>query len=297
MSLRKLFRTGLGFAAAALFALAPSLAAAAPPLWAVKDENSTIYLFGTVHLLPEGTQWRTPAYDKAYAEAQAVWLETPVGESPEARQAMESLIVDYGYDFEHKLSKRLSRKDYARVTAALKPLGMDKKTLEGMRPWLAGLMITFSGYMEQGLSPEAGADQQIETASAETGKPLRYFETNEEQIRFFADLSPEAELQFLNDVLEEMDTGAEAAQAMTDAWVAGSESEMVALFVEAMRHERPELYEAILRGRNHRWAETLEREMRGEGVAIVNVGAAHMVGEDGLPALMKARGFTVERVQ
>ena len=117
----------------------------------------------------------------------------------------------------------------------------------------------------------------------------------------FASLSNAAEVQYLSDVIRERRrprlTLAAPGESLRQAWMDGDMERLAPGLVGDMRRENPSLYDALLRRRNLAWTDTLVRQMAGSGVELVNVGALHLVGEDGLPALLQARGFEVTRVQ
>jgi uncharacterized protein YbaP (TraB family) len=146
----------------------------------------------------------------------------------------------------------------------------------------------------------AGLDARSEA------KSVRVFETLEDQARVFASLSEPAEVLYLTDVIHERAakrprltiSRRPSPRTLEQAWLAGDLARLGAGLVDGMRVENPGLYEALLRRRNQAWAAALAKEMdQGSGVELVNVGALHMVGEDGLPALLRARGYEVVRVQ
>lgn len=270
-------------------------ALAAPALWAVRDADSTIYLFGTMHVLTDEADWRTPAYDKALADSMVVWFETDVEADPEA---LAPLLVRYGFDFQTPLSKKVSPATMAAVREALKAFPGPPAVIDAMQPWTAGLMVQLAPMMGGEFSGEAGADATLSRDARARGRTIRYFETAEEQVRFFADLPQAVQIQFLEDSLEGAGLGeGENLASMQAGWIEGDVQAFGAALTTAMRDERPELYNALIRGRNQAWAAVLAGEMRGSGVQMVNVGALHLVGQDGLVVLLRKRGFVVERVQ
>jgi uncharacterized protein YbaP (TraB family) len=131
-------------------------------------------------------------------------------------------------------------------------------------------------------------------------KTVKVFETLEDQARMFAGLPEPAEVRYLTDAIHDRTPHLARRgelKSLEEAWMNGDLARVGASLVDAMRTENPALYEALLKRRNLAWAQTLSAEMRTPGVSLVNVGALHMVGDDGLPALMRARGFSVRRVQ
>ncbi len=284
-------------AIAALFTLAWSgFAHAAPAMWVVRDADSEIYLFGTMHMLGADADWRTAAYDGAYARARAVWFETDVDASPDD---VSKLMATYGVDPDRTLTQKLS----PQAIKALKPLLRRRPTslaaIDHLRPWAAAMMLQVLPMTRQGLTVTAGADAAVthEAKAEGPAKTVRTFESLEDQVRIFAGLPEAVEVQYLEDVIGGRDQANGNPAALQAAWLAGDIQTLGGGLVGAMKSERPALYDALLKRRNLAWADAIAKEMAGSGVELVNVGALHMVGDDGLPALLAARGFKVERVQ
>ncbi|MDP1737526.1 MAG: TraB/GumN family protein [Caulobacter sp.] len=270
-------------------------ALAAPALWAVKDRDSTIYLFGTMHVLSDEADWRTPAYDRALTDSTVVWFETDVDADP---KTIAPLLIRYGFDFHTPLSEKVSPETMAAVRKALKAFPGPPSVIDTMQPWTAGLMIQLAPAMGGDFSGEAGADSVLNKEARANGQTVRYFESAEQQVRFFADLPQGVQVQFLEDSLEGSALGAgDDLEEMQAGWIEGDLQAFGSALTAAMRDERPELYDALIRGRNLLWTGVIAQEMRGSGVQMVNVGALHLVGQDGLVVLLRKRGFVVERVQ
>jgi len=280
---------------------AATAAGAAPALWLVKNERSQIYLFGTLHALPRGAAWRTPAFDAAYAQAKTVWFEAPLDEVDP--RAFSDFVAEHGVDPDQPLSRKLS----PRALAALERQA-DLSEVDHLRPWAAALMLSMQPSpgtsARGGATVAAGADLMLIRAARRGGKTVRTFETLEDQAWIFAGLSEDAEVRYLTDVIRErtprprLALWRRAPEDLFTAWLDGDLARTGRALVGGMKAGNPALYDALLRRRNQAWAELIAREMAaGDGVELVNVGALHMVGDDGLPALMKARGFEVVRVQ
>lgn len=269
-------------------------AVAAPPIWSVSDADSTIYLFGTMHLLSDKADWQTPVLKKAMAEASDVWFETEI--APDENAAM-LLFSRYGLDPANPLSKRLKPEVLTKVKAAFAAEDLPFERADIMRPWAAAMMISVMPAMKSGFSNEGGADATLDREAKAQGKTIKAFNSMEEQIRFLADLPAEVENQFLEDILSEADTDEDQSEAMQQAWLDGDVNALGPMILKEMKEQRPQLYSVLITGRNNQWVDMLTERMKGKGVTMVNVGALHMVGDEGLPALLAARGFRVERVQ
>lgn len=288
-------RAALAAMGAAAALATTGAAQAAPAMWVVRDADSEIFLFGTMHALKPGADWRTPAYEAAYQKAEAVWFEAVV--DPIEPGVISDLVERYGVDREQPLSSRLSPRQRRDLEAVLAEGELTIAKIDHLRPWAAALVLSMQPVRGGGASVEAGADMIVTRQAREAQKPIRAFETMEDQVRMFAGLPPEVELQYLLDVIAERRGRGVRKGSHADAWIRGDVTRLGKGVVGAMQSDMPQFYDALLKRRNHAWAEALSAQMAGEGVQLVNVGALHLLGDDGLPALMKARGYQVERIQ
>lgn len=290
------WRGRAALAAAALGALlAGAPAQAAPAMWVVRDADSEIFLFGTMHALKPGADWRTPAYDAAYERAKAVWFEAEA--DPVDPALIRDLVLRYGFDRERRLSAKLSARQRKQLRALLAGGPLSLAQIDHLRPWAAALALSMQPVRSAGATVEAGADIAVTRQARVSAKPIRAFETLEDQVRMFAGLPEAVELQYLTDVIAERRGEGRRKGSLADAWIRGDVARLGQGVVDEMQSQSPAFYEALLKRRNLAWAEALNAQMAGEGVELVNVGALHLLGEDGLPALMRARGYHVERVQ
>ena len=267
-----------------------------PALWVVRDADSTVYLFGTVHLLRDTTKWRTPKVDAALAESQELWVEiAEVGDQAAAAAATQKLVPQYGVDSARPLSSKLSAEDNARLKEVATELGLPASALEPMRPWLAALTLTVLSVQKAGYNSDAGVDVLLAGAFREAGKPIKAFETVEQQLRFFADFPPAIELEFLRSTLRDVDRGVGMMDALSDAWARGDLATFDRIFAGEMRAQSPQLYRVLIVDRNEAWAEAIEDRMKGSGVSFVAVGAGHLSGPDSVQAKLQSRGLAATR--
>ena len=272
-------------------------AQAQPAMWTVKDADSTIYLFGTVHLLKPETEWKTEKLKAAIAEAEQLWLELPTTNSEALAAEMMPLITQFGLAPATPLSSSLTPEEMKTLDEAAKLAGMTGAQLNAFRPWFAALTITTSAVTRAGYDPASGVDSRIEALFAERGIKPKGFETPEQQIKVFADMSREEELAYLRQIIEEYENAADVLDRMVDQWSRGDLVGLEASLVADMREASPELYEDLLPKRNANWAVQIEDMLKGKGVIFIAVGAGHLIGADSVQALLKAKGIEAERVQ
>ena len=278
---------------AAPAAMAP--AAAEPALWVVRDADSTIYLFGTFHALKDATKWRTPKVDAALRSSSTLWLELADIGTPASEAAALPLIQRYGLDPARPLSSKLTAAENAKLAAAAGKVGVDPAQLQPLRPWLAALQLSLAPLMKAGYDPKLGVDNLLASTARAEGKPIRGFETSEQQLRFFADLSPELEKQMLMSTLEDVDQGPAMIDRMSEAWSRGDLRTLEREMVADLKNETPAFYKVVLADRNTAWAKALKEHLKGSGSTFVAVGAGHLVGPDSVQAELAELGVRAER--
>ncbi|MHA6287794.1 TraB/GumN family protein [Maricaulis sp. CAU 1757] len=293
-----------GAVLAGLVATAPLAAAqpadysdieASPAMWLISDEDSQVYLFGTFHLLPSSLDWRTDDVDAALASAETVYLEADV-HSPEAQMQIQTLLPQYGLNPAGvTLSSMLDDETRARLEAEAAALGLPLPALEPMRPWLAQVMLAVTKLQALGFDPNAGVETVFIGEAAANGASMGYFETAEQQLRFFADMSDDIQAAAFAQGLDQIGAMEALTDEMVRAWATGDMVALDRLINESMRDETPEVYQTIIVRRNQDWVPQIAEILEGEGVAFVAVGAAHLPGENGVVELMRDAGHTVTR--
>lgn len=274
---------------------AAGAASAVPAMWEVRDRDSVVYLFGSMHVLRPDVRWRTAVFDRAYAAADKVWFETRIDVGPDRIQA---LVDQYGVDPDRSLTQKLSPTALATLRPVLDRGNVPLDRVERLRPWAAAMMLSVAPMVRDGGNVASGVDAATTQRARVAEKPIDSFETLEQQLRIFADLPEQVELDYLDDVAREQLSPPRHGVALERAWLKGDMTALGSRLVGPMKTGRPALYEALLHRRNLAWADRLDAEMRqGSGAQLVVVGALHMAGNQGLPALMKARGYAVRRVQ
>jgi uncharacterized protein YbaP (TraB family) len=265
-----------------------------PALYAVRDADSTMYLYGTVHVRPRGADWANARVRAAIDESEEVWTELMM--SPEADAQTQALAQRFGRA-ERPLSSWLNEDENARFNAAVAKIGLPQGSLEGLQPWAAALTLTVVPLMQAGYDPQSGVDRSLDAYADNAGKRMRALETAEQQYTFFANMSAEMQHEMLIEAIAQVDSVDEMIGAMSETWERGNEAALARVVIEETRRDYPDLYRTLFVVRNNAWMEELTREMEGSGVDFIAVGAGHVIGPDGLVAQFRARGYRVERVR
>jgi uncharacterized protein YbaP (TraB family) len=284
-----------GFALALMTTLGGSgLAHAAPAMWLVSDSDSKVWLFGSVHVMKAGVDWRTPLLDGVVAVAEHVYFEADVSPSPEMQRSvwmgMKSGLNDIG----KRLNDFLTPEQIETVKTGAKSINFPMTTLQMFKPWMAALMLSSKSSIGGAFDPNKGVDV---TLMAEVDPDRReFFETAEFQLKIFAGLSDAEQVTLLMETVAELGQSDDEMSKLLDAWEKGDTS--LDKMVGEWTAGGGELTERVLSRRNTAWVEELTKllDLHGED-ALVVVGAAHMSGAEGLPALLKTAGYEVERVQ
>lgn len=279
--------------AAALFISRPSSAIAAPALYVAKGPAGKVYRFGTVHLLRDGVQWRSPELQVAMRDSQDLYLE--IADANNAPAALTSMMRA-GLDRNHPLSTKISKADVALLDAVAKRYGLSGEVMfEPMQPWFAFMMLSALPSMHAGATSANGVDLQIRKAFVAAGKPIRGFETFDMQAHIFADMPQATQIALLDYQLKNIGKQPDGAQLDTivNAWLSGNEATLAATL---HLDKTAEIVAALLTNRNKAWAIALAGRLKQPGTSFVAVGAAHLAGADGVPSLLQKMGFEVSRV-
>jgi len=265
---------------------------AQPALWEVKSAQATVYLFGTVHLLPTDTDWHYPALDKALAASDSLTIEL----TDDDPAHMQALVMQYGVDPTHPLSAQLTAAENATLVKAAQTADVPggEQTLEIMRPWLAALTLTVAPLIKAGLDPAHGVDKLLQAQMIKAGKPVNGLETSEQQIGFLANLPQPLQLDFLRDTLHDVDKDSSELTGLVTAWKNGDTDAIAHLEDDDVRKESPELYKTLIVDRNKAWATKIAALLQHPGTVFIAVGAAHLAGPDSVQAQLARLGIATQ---
>ena len=277
-------------------AQAPARAAndADPALWVVKGKQTTIYLFGTIHVLKPGLTWFDEAVKSAFDKADEVKLEIVMPDQATMQGLVQATaIAPAGTP---PLTQRLPEGKRAAFTKAVTDLGLPANALDRFKPWLAATQLSVAPLSKLGYDSANGPEEVITEAAKQAHKPLSGLETPQQQLGFFGSLSDKAQLQFLESTVDELPTLDKQMASMVDEWARG-DPEALAREMNDELKSSPEVAKVLLVDRNRNWAQWIKHRMTKPGTVFIAVGAGHLAGPDSVQAQLAKLGLKAERVK
>ena len=263
-----------------------------PALWKVADADTTIYLFGTVHVLPKEIEWYDATIAKAFEGSDILVTEIPMDPASEA--AMQSLVMSKGMlPAGTTLRSLLTPEQTTQYTAALAKLGAPPEAFDPMKPWLVGLTFSLLPVMQSGYDMNSGVEKVL-LAKAGT-KPTGALETAEFQLGIFDGMAQDAQVTFMMEAATEMDKAKPMLDRMVAEWAKGDADQLAEVMNEGM--DDPKVAEALLYNRNANWAEWIDTRLDQPGTVFIAVGAGHLAGAKSVQDLLSQKGIEVTRVK
>ena len=271
-----------------------SQASADSSVWRVSNGDRTVYLGGTVHLLSQSDYPLPAEYEEAYLDSDAVVFETDIAAmSDMATQAR--MLARMSYTDDRTLESVLNEEAYAELQSYTAEIGLPLMMMQKFKPGMVVTTLQVFEFQKLGFTPE-GVDAHFYARAAGDGKPVLGLESLEEQIEFLATMGEGNESEFILISLADLENTEETMEGMITAWRSGDTRQLTEMFVADMQAQSPEVYETLLRGRNLDWLPKINAMLQDDGTEFVLVGAAHLVGDDGLVTLLKGEGYQVEQL-
>lgn len=254
-----------------------------PALWVVKDADTTIYLFGTVHVLKPGMNWFDGGVREAFDASDEVVLEIA---RPDP-DAMASLTAQLG--------TRGGPPFAPEVDAAARDLGMPAGAIDKQEPWLAAITLSQLAVTRAGYGTAQGVEATLSEAAEDAGKPIKALESARGQLMLFDGLPGAAQSAMLDATVKALPDTKARLDRFVAAWAKG-DAESVGAEMNRTAKAAPEVADALIARRNARFADWVAARMDQPGTVFVAMGAGHLAGKGSVQALLGGRGMTVERV-
>ena len=284
------------FATASLpaFAQAPAaLPDADPAMWVVKDQDTTIYMFGTFHMLDGKRDWFNDEVKTAFDASSELVLEAILPENP---ADMQPLVLKYAVDPNGKtLSQKLKPDMKAELDKQLSAVGIPAQAFDPLEPWFVSMTLTALGAQKLGLKPEFGPEGILVKAAKANGKTVGELEGVEKQLSILDGLPEATQIAAMNETLSEMSKLGEKFTPMLNAWSTGDTEGLVKLMEEG-EDKLPEFRKVMFTDRNAKWADWVSQRMQKPGVVFMAVGAGHLTGKDSVQSFLAQKGLKAERV-
>lgn len=275
-------------------AAGPAQTGARLPVWRVDGRRNTVYLLGSVHMLRDEDYPLPAGIDAVYEESERLVMEIDLDEVDAL--ASGALLFELGVPADGEtLESLLGAGDYARAAELAGAIDLDMALFRRAEPWFAALTATQVVMMREGYDPNNGVEIHFLRRAREDGKTIDGLETLEQQLRFFDELPPEVQEAMLLQTLSDLEETGQRVPAIVSAWRSGDTERLERELLDGF-DGFPELREVLVERRNRAWLEPIEALLGEDEDYLVIVGALHLVGEDGLPALLEARGREVRQL-
>ena len=294
----KLMKRGLAALGAITVAATGAPAAArekGPALWQVSDKDTTVYLFGTIHLLPKDSRWRTPKFEKAVQGSQSLMLETLIDSANP--QQLAGIMAAMGFSSGlPPIADRVPPEKRALLEAAITKTKIPRAMFDRMETWAAAFTLLGVQFQMLGVEGEQGVEAVLRRSFSAAGKQVGQLETNQEQLAFFDRLPEAAQRELLVGSIDNPTEMRTKFDGMLRSWLDGDVNAIGNTFNADLQNS-PELKAALLTRRNFNWSQWIERRMAQPGTVMVAVGAGHLAGDESVQRYLQSRGYKVRRLQ
>ncbi|HVH28256.1 MAG TPA: TraB/GumN family protein [Vicinamibacterales bacterium] len=263
-------------------------------IWKISSPTGAIYLVGSVHLLTKDYYPLNPSLETAFKDSDLLVEEADLGEL-EAPASQFKLLTRGLLPGNQSLDTVLSASTYELVTKRVEALGVPLEPLKRFKPWMLALTLVQLEWQKAGFDGSLGLDRHFYDRARVDGKAVQGLETVDFQLSLFDGMSAEEQDRMLAGSLEDLDDERANVVRLIDAWKAGDAATVERLMLSDMEDD-PIMYKRLLVDRNRAWLPRLDALLGRTGRAFVVVGAAHLVGPEGVLAMFRAKGYRVEQL-
>ncbi|MFP4364163.1 MAG: TraB/GumN family protein [Spirochaetia bacterium] len=263
-----------------------------PPLWVVRNADTTVYLFGTIHLMTPNVSWYNGLVRQAFESADILYLE--MNQLEISQEEQQQVVQETAFlPEDEELSEILPDSVWNTLRSFLTPVGVPEEALQRWKPWFAGITATAITAQQAGFLPQYGVDIRLARTASASEMEIRSLESLEYQFQLFNSLTREQSIYMLQDTLDMRDEIQGFFEDLRDAWLERDLQTLKELLLDA-EDEAPGFYEEVFVQRNIRWADEIETILETEeAVVFLAVGSGHLLGDDSVVALLEERGYEV----
>jgi hypothetical protein len=264
-----------------------------PALWSVSDDDSTVYLFGTIHLMTEEVNWFEGKIKDAFETSDTLVVELDQSSIPREKQVQiirELALLPQSAS----LGDIISDEHMSRLEEILKPAGVPMNAVQRWRPWYAAITVTAIVARQAGFMPQYGVDVTLLQKARSSDIEVRELESFRQQLKIFADLDREEAAYLLTDSIEQQEEIRKQFVKLKKHWLNQNLVPLEDLLLESEK-ENPDVYRTVFVQRNRQWMPEIEKLLQDAGTHFLAVGSGHLIGDQGLIELLKQRGYDVKR--
>lgn len=263
-------------------------------LWKISSNSDTVYIFGSVHLLKEGDYPLDKSIEKAFDNSSRLFFEINLDTIDE--QKIQQLTIAKGtYSGGQTLKDSLSNQTYEFTKKRMADLGQNIEQFERFKPWLLAITMDMLELQKLGFDQSNGVDKYFYEKAKKAGKKVDGFETAEYQLRLLSDMSAAIQETLLLQTMKELDEVQKEMTAIVEAWKSGDADALDTILLKSFK-DYPGVNKMLIVDRNKNWLPKIESLIGKKENVMIIVGAAHLVGKDGIIALLKQRGYQVEQL-
>mgnify|MGYP001245844171 FL=1 len=263
-------------------------------LWRVRSEKNSIYILGSIHFLKKESYPLKKSIEQAFDAVSKLVLEIDL-QSATAEKTQQLTLEKGLFRDGTTLQQNVDKETYDLAERRARELGIDLRAMNPLKPWLVALTLTTMKLQKLGFDPNYGVDRYLTERAKRSGKSTGGLESLEFQIGLLDGLSGRDQEMMLRETLKELDQLDKGVEQLVQFWLKGDLGSVEQWLLAGMR-EYPDVYEKVIVERNRRWLPQIEKMIAQGENAMVIVGAAHLVGREGVIELLKQRGYTVEQL-
>ncbi|MFA5990003.1 MAG: TraB/GumN family protein [Sphingomonas sp.] len=267
-----------------------------PAIWVVKDEDTTIYLFGTIHVLKPGLGWFDEAVKAAFDKSANIVLEIPLPDPAKAQKTQQT-VLGFALAKDGKaLTEKLPEAKRAAYAAVLAQFNLPPAALDRFEPWFAAITLSQLALQRAGYQADAGAEASISAAAKAASKPVSGLETVEQQLGYLHNLPIADQVAFLLSGIDDIASFNEDVDKLVDRWAHGDPKGLADILNKGIA-DQPMLYKVLLKDRNTRWAAWIDTRLKQPGTVFVAVGAGHLAGPDSVQVQLAPYHLKATRIE
>ena len=264
-------------------------------VWVAISSKATVYLAGSFHML-RASDYPLPAeLFRAYNDSRKIIFEVPPGET-ESPEYMERFLSLATYNDGTTLKEHITTAAYAKAESFCKERNYPLEQYQFFKPTFLVMTLTVSEMNKIGADPQKGIDNFFKDKVVQDGKATGSLETVDQQISLLTSMDAGLGSDQILESIEELKQIEVMLGELLAVWRKGDEAKMEELYIKDLKLY-PKLYQTLIVDRNNKWVRNIEVYLNGSGNTMVVVGAAHLVGADGLVNLLRKRGYKVIKLQ